>query len=1113
MLKKIFFSLITLVFLSCLGVIAGLYWLVVLHPGPEVEIDNIKKILGKESHVFYSDGTTKLGVFFDTNHRQYVAYNKIPSDFVNALVAAEDSKFFGHFGFDPVGITRAAIKNFQAGRVVQGGSTLTQQTAKNLFKRRDRSIEAKLKELLFALRLEYRYPKEMIFEFYANQFYVSGNGHGLGVAARYYFNKKAEDLTLIECAFIAGSVKKPNAYNPFIKKTDEQTKAAIEEGKIRANYVLQNMFELEMIGLGRYREEMQKEIVFNKGEVGYSLDYAMEMVKEAVSAPEVLEALDIHGISNVATSGVRVITSVEKEVQQYALEKLRHELSRLDIRLRGYERDEVQKELRALKYKGDSLLRKGAFLFGIIEEIKFHEKKVDIKISLGRKHGEGIVDRKGISTAVTAYSKWKKNLWSEPKESDLTQLISNLKVGDRVWTSVLDIVDGDVKLSLERYPKVQGGALVLHEGAIQAVVGGSENRFFNRALDAKRTMGSSFKPFLFAAAVQLGWNTADILQNKRELFLFQNQAYFPRPDHSIKSERVSMSWAGVHSENVASIWLAAHLCDRLSLDQFKEVAAHVDMLPRKIDEDIEPYRTFKSRVQRKYGIVVNRASLQQAAFKQAVKNLETDFIFEDMTVQYQRISNMHYGFGFERFIEEIDSELEDGSKNISSSKRKELSLRKKILANDYLTLSNLYKDLKVFKNTIADPLSFFSVSSDIEAIPLAELYYDNSSSRYVFVKVNNSSSSMQKVNHRNLQEYLLNRSPTQQQNFWEQVYLDATLSIAAFDLLQNQVDREYTKLKKQLPYSFETLANVDDYRIMVGLHYLIKFAQELGVESKLEPVLSFPLGSNVVSLYETVRVYEGLATGKVNFVGKSVEGVSNPSLAIIDRIESAEGKIIYEPEREMRNVIDKKTSVAVGHILENIVKFGTGRYADKNVKLAPRGGNDAENFEDFEVNVPLLGKTGTANRYTNASFFGYLPGLSKNEDGVALEDGYTIGVYVGYDDNKVMRKSSTKITGSAGALPTWTGIVNKLLAENRYGEKLDPVELSFTGLPLTRPELGQMNLKVDKDLGGVPAVPATFFSETSKYSPSILTFGMLDSKGKFVKGRHFEPYWRVRENN
>ncbi|MCK5516310.1 MAG: transglycosylase domain-containing protein, partial [Desulfobulbaceae bacterium] len=202
-MKKLLKYLTAVIIVCFLSVAGGLYWTIVLEPGEEIKIDNIRRILGKESHVFYSDGKTRLGVFFDNAHRQYVPYGEIPDVFVNALVASEDDRFFEHIGFDIIGITRAMLKNIAAGRVVQGGSTLTQQTAKNLFRRSERSFEAKFKELLFALRLEYHYSKEQIFEFYINQFYVSGNGHGLGVAARYYFDKKTSELNLVESAFIA----------------------------------------------------------------------------------------------------------------------------------------------------------------------------------------------------------------------------------------------------------------------------------------------------------------------------------------------------------------------------------------------------------------------------------------------------------------------------------------------------------------------------------------------------------------------------------------------------------------------------------------------------------------------------------------------------------------------------------------------------------------------------------------------------------------------------------------------------------------------------------------------------------------------------------------------
>ena len=114
MFKKLFILLSVVCFIMVAGRLGKAYWLVVVEPGDEIKIENIHGILGRESHVFYSDGETKLGVFFDTAHRQYVSFNDIPKNFINAMVASEDNRFFTHIGFDIVGIGRAMLKNIQA---------------------------------------------------------------------------------------------------------------------------------------------------------------------------------------------------------------------------------------------------------------------------------------------------------------------------------------------------------------------------------------------------------------------------------------------------------------------------------------------------------------------------------------------------------------------------------------------------------------------------------------------------------------------------------------------------------------------------------------------------------------------------------------------------------------------------------------------------------------------------------------------------------------------------------------------------------------------------------------------------------------------------------------
>ena len=1105
MIKKLFYTILVLCLLACIAAAGGYYWLVIHEPGDEITQENIRKILGRESPVFYSDGVTPLGVFFADAHRQYIEYAEIPPVFINALVAAEDNRFFSHFGFDVIGITRAAIKNIQARRVVQGGSTLTQQTAKNLFKRKDRSLQAKLKELLYALRLEYHYSKEQILEFYSNQFYVSGNGLGLGVAARYYFDKQPSELTLLEAAYIAGSVKRPNYYNPFIKRNEEGAEKAKQRGRARVDYVLKNMRKLEMIDEAEYRNAAAAELAFNKGDVGYELDYVMELVTEAVGSDRVVDELAAYGIENIATSGIRIITTVDKDVQSDTLYALRRQLSYLDVRLRGYEREEVQAELVDNGYQGDLKPEVHAFMFGVVRSIRRESGQTEIDVYFGRKTGSGVIDSKGLERLVDARTKWQEHRWSEAAGSDFDELVGQLKEGDRVWVSIREKDENNrLLLDLERFPLVQGGAIILQKGRIMGVAGGVENRFFNRAIYGRRTMGSSYKPFLFAAALQLGWNAADLLQNKRDVFVYQNQAYFPRPDHTPESDTVSMSWAGVRSENLASVWLAKHLCDHLTRSRLTEVAAHVGLAPKIVDGEKEPYRLFRSRIRDKFGLVIDQDVVRKAAYRKTVGSIEPDLVFEGLESEYEQIKNLHYGLGFQMFALEIKEELAGGKggQPLADYEIKELKLRKEILSRNFIALSELRRELRKFLNSkveFQDSLNF-TIEETISEAP--GLYYDRGSNRYIFDFPENLPEYISTINNANLQQYLMGLSEEKKNNFIQEIQLGGHLSVKAFDFLDSHVDMEFQRMRKLLPYSMEILEHVDDYRTMIGLNYLVALGRTMGIESSLEPVLSFPLGSNVTTLIETTRLYEAMATGDVHLF-RETNGEINNTLAIIDRIESEDGVLLYQPAEEKKIVIDPDSSLSLGHILENTVKFGTGRYADQHVRLS----GDAGGLDGLSLSVPLLGKTGTANRYTNASFFGYLPALNEEGNGMVIDGGYGIGVYVGYDNNQVMRRRTTRITGAAGALPAWTDIVNSLLRKKSYETEADPIDLSFYGLVLRRENRGQLNLAVVPESGGGLIEPAAVVDEFDRYKPSIMTFGVLEN-GSFTGERTYKPFWK-----
>ncbi len=1108
MIKKIILTLAALLLMAALAIGGVLYWLIGVEPGEEISRDNIRSILSRESPVLYNDGVTSLGVFFADAHRRYIEYREVPVVFVDALVAAEDNRFFSHYGFDIIGIGRAAIKNIQAGRIVQGGSTLTQQTAKNLFKREERSYQAKLKELLYALRLEYHYSKEQILEFYVNQFYVSGNGLGLGVAARYYFDKNPGDLTLVESAFIAGSVKRPNAYNPFIKKTREEATQAEERALARMRYVVGKMRELGMISEADFRRAAAGPIPFNQGTVGFPLDYVMAMVTDAVASERVTAALAAHGIDNIATSGVRIVTTVDRDIQRSSLSALRAHLSYLDVRLRGYEHDEVQAELKQIDYGGDAVVETGAFLFGVVRSVSGAADDLTVSIDFGRKRGAGIIDRQGLLDLADARVKWQQHRWTEAGEKDVDGLLAQIQEGDRVWVRVREIgEDGRVLLDLARFPEVQGAAVVLRRGRIVAVAGGTENRFFNRAVYGRRTMGSSYKPFVYTAALQLGWNAADLLSNKREVFVYQNRPYFPRPDHAIEHEQVSLSWAGVKSENLASVWLTAHLCDRLDSREFTEVAEQLGLTPRIVDGEAEPYRLFRARLRDRYGIVLNRDTIRQAAYRKTLQTIETDLVFEGLDAETETIRSVHYGLGYDSFLAEINRDLEKGV--YDEVGKEELQLRRRLLSTTFLTLAELRRQCAAY----IDDQQFLPTSFGDPGFPTAaagpRLFYHQASDSYSFARSAPAGGQAVPLSRLRVQRYLNGLDDSERRAFVGGIKLDNLVSVAAFDVVDRHLEDEFQRLLEHPPYSPEVLEHVDDYRILVGLHYLMSLAEAMGIGSDLEPVLSFPLGSNSVTLLETTRVYETMVSGESRFFSEE-DGTINESLAIIDRIESEDGAVLYRPQQSSRFLVDPETSLSIGHILENTVKFGTGRYADRQVKLT---GTGDETIDGMELSVPLLGKTGTANRYTNASFYGYLPGIGDTGAGLTLEDGLSIGVYVGYDDNTPMRRGSTRVTGSLGALPAWTTIVADIVARRAYAADLDPVDLSFYGLTIKRPDLGQKNLAISAEQGGIPSVPLRLVDPFDRYQPTIMTFGSTESNQGFEAKRTFGPFWSLDSPN
>src|SRR5262249_47523947 len=207
-------ALVLLLALGGLGVAVAAFWVVTLLPRslpPVTAVESFDPSIGTKVY----DENDELITEFHVERRIFVSLQQIPKPLQEAIIATEDARYYSHHGVDPTGIARAVYQNFRHSRIVEGGSTITQQLAKVLFLTPDKSLERKLKEAVLALTLERRYSKDRILDLYLNQIYFGQGAFGVEAAARTFFGKSVTELTLSECALLAGLPKAPATYAPF----------------------------------------------------------------------------------------------------------------------------------------------------------------------------------------------------------------------------------------------------------------------------------------------------------------------------------------------------------------------------------------------------------------------------------------------------------------------------------------------------------------------------------------------------------------------------------------------------------------------------------------------------------------------------------------------------------------------------------------------------------------------------------------------------------------------------------------------------------------------------------------------------------------------------------
>ena len=246
-------------------------------------------------------------------NRETVPYDQLPPDLVKAVVAVEDAKFYQHHGYDLLGIIRAALKNLTAGHVRQGASTITQQLARNSFSLKQKTFRRKLLEFFLAQRIEEHFGKQKIMELYLNRIYFGGGLYGAEAAARGYFGKSAREMSLAECATLAGLIKSPNRLSPW---TDRAASREVRD------YALDRMRDLDFISREQYADARAQEIVIGNRQNAQGQTYAVDYIRQQVIAAV--------GWNRAMNEGFRIHTTIDVDLQKVAEDSLRANLDRIE---------------------------------------------------------------------------------------------------------------------------------------------------------------------------------------------------------------------------------------------------------------------------------------------------------------------------------------------------------------------------------------------------------------------------------------------------------------------------------------------------------------------------------------------------------------------------------------------------------------------------------------------------------------------------------------------------------------------------------------------------------------------------------------------------------------
>ncbi len=449
---------------------------------------------------------------FAKERRLFVPSAEIPDLVKEAFISAEDKNFYTHSGYDARGIAAAAFEAVRSrGQNVRGASTITQQVMKNFLLDGSRRVERKIKEIILATRVEETLTKDDILELYLNEIYLGANSYGVAAAAQVYFNKSLSELSPHEVAYLAALPKKPAELHPVRN---------IDDAIGRRNFVLKEMAENGYITQATY--EAEKALPLRSVQNGDFDSFKSALPPRDYFTDEIRRQLsEDFGEDEFFSGGMTVRATIDPEMQEIAARALRHALEKYD-RSRGVWRgtgETIDPELLSDEGKwraalGDLDLPRDVDLEGrwhpaVVLEVGKNDARIGI---------EGIDDDADGHFIAAKDVTWARPLLEEGKLGRKAKVAGDLlDVGDVVLVRAITKEDDGsfVRWSLRQVPEVQGGfmAMDVNTGRVIAMQGGFsyQDSVFNRATQAKRQPGSSFKPFVYASALDSGYSPATIV--------------------------------------------------------------------------------------------------------------------------------------------------------------------------------------------------------------------------------------------------------------------------------------------------------------------------------------------------------------------------------------------------------------------------------------------------------------------------------------------------------------------------------------------------------------------------------------------------------------------------